>query len=310
MQATSTDECVGRVLLLDPSRVRPFADQPRKRFRGIPQLAGSIQAVGQVTPIVVTAVDDDPNFDAELVDGERRLRACVWGGMKVRAVFEDEAMHNRYVHSIAANFCRQSHDAVEIMEAVLTLKDAGSTSEEIAKIFGTTVTWVSQYASLQKLSPVVLDELKIADDKHKESGPKRRGRGRVTLSIALLLVPLPRQQQLTMLNKIRAGKMSMAQARTFVKREAMESGIRVGQKRSPHSQFKAISSAVENCSHVVDRYINMPGAEIATVMNSASRTEKKNLSERLEKLCEYLLAFSDALGTPNRVESNDVIQTS
>ena len=43
-----------KTLLLDPFRVKPFADQPRKRFRDIPQLAASIRLAGQVTPIVVT----------------------------------------------------------------------------------------------------------------------------------------------------------------------------------------------------------------------------------------------------------------
>jgi len=62
-------------LLLDPFRVKPFADQPRKRFRGIEQLAKSIRLVGQVTPIVVTPCRES-GFDAELVDGERRLQAC------------------------------------------------------------------------------------------------------------------------------------------------------------------------------------------------------------------------------------------
>lgn len=48
------DTAVGQVVSLNPRMVKPFADQPRKRFRGIPRLAESIQAVGQITPIVVT----------------------------------------------------------------------------------------------------------------------------------------------------------------------------------------------------------------------------------------------------------------
>ena len=34
---------------LDPFRVKPFKDQPRKRFRGIAKLAASIRRIGQVT---------------------------------------------------------------------------------------------------------------------------------------------------------------------------------------------------------------------------------------------------------------------
>jgi hypothetical protein len=41
------------LISIDPDRVMPFGDQPRKRFRGIKQLADSIKLVGQRTPIQV-----------------------------------------------------------------------------------------------------------------------------------------------------------------------------------------------------------------------------------------------------------------
>jgi len=284
----------GKVFELDPYRIKPFADQPRKRFRGISQLAESIRLAGQVTPIVVAACDD-PDYDAQLVDGERRLRACREGHMNVKAVFESGADADRYIRSVAANFCRQSHDAVEIMEAVLTLKKSGYSNETIAGIFGKTAAWVSQYASLRKLSPAVLEELKVPDDRHKQSKAQRRSRGRVTLSMALLLVSLPIRMQLTMLRKIQAGKMSMAQARTFVHREAVGVGLHVGTRQSDYSKFKVVRSAVENCLHVVDRYLGMPGVEIAKLIGNANLSEKKHVVELLEKLCESLLMLSDAL---------------
>src|SRR3989344_916572 len=82
-------EC-GKVFLLDPNRVRPFPDQIRKRFRGIPELAQSIKAVGQTTPIKVRLLEDGGDFDAELVDGERRLRACLSISRHVKAIVDDD----------------------------------------------------------------------------------------------------------------------------------------------------------------------------------------------------------------------------
>jgi len=75
-------------VMFDPGRVKPFADQPRKRFRGIKQLAESIRLVGQVTPIVVTPYREN-GFDAELIDGERRLQACRLSNLRIKAVIED-----------------------------------------------------------------------------------------------------------------------------------------------------------------------------------------------------------------------------
>jgi ParB family chromosome partitioning protein len=283
-----------RVFELDPARVKPFADQPRKRFRGIAKLAQSIKTVGQVTPILVTDCDD-PDYDAELVDGERRLRACLKGGMKVRVAFDAADGASRYLRSVAANFCRQDHDPVETMEAVLALRKSGASDAQIADAFGKTPSWVATYASLRKLSPPVLDEMKIAGDEKGQTRAQKRGRGRLTLSVALLLVRLPPEQQLKMLYRIQAGKMSMAQARTFVHREGLGMGVRVGKHLSSYAKFKAVRSAVENCSHVVERYLDMPGIEIGALIRTASRNEKQELSERLEKLCENLLMLSDAL---------------
>lgn len=284
----------GRVYDLDPRRVKPFADQPRKRFRGIKKLAESIRICGQVTPIEVIDAAE-PEFDAELVDGERRLRACLTGGMRVKAIFSDTRSENRYVRSIAANFCRQGHDAVEIMEAVTRLKDAGRSAEEIAGIFGKSAAWVSQYASLRKLHPDVLEELKIAGDEVKQSRHQLRRKGRMTVQIALLLVGLPERDQVGMMQSIRDRKMSKAQAQTFVRGVAKKKGLTVGRNLSPAKRFRSLRTAVENCHHVVERYIDMPGREIEPAIRGTPRAERQELARLLDDLATKLLMFHDAL---------------
>ncbi len=284
----------GRIFDLDPTRVKPFVGQPRKRFRGIAALARSIQAVGQTTPILVTDCDD-PDYDVELVDGERRLRACLLGKMKIRAILDSDKGANRYLRATAANFCRQKHDCVEVMEAIVALMNSGMSQAQIADAFGTTVAWVSQHASLRKLSPAVLEELKIPGDEKKQTRQERRRKGRVPFSVALLLVNLPQRKQLAMLRQIQARKMSMSQAKTFICRQAFVMGVRVGSRLSSYAKFKAVRAAVEGCSATVDRYLDMPGAEIGALIRAASTNEKRQLSMLLEGLCEKLLMLSDAV---------------
>lgn len=293
--AKQTDLKPGAIIELDPSRVKPFSDNPRKRFRGIPQLVESIRAIGQVTPIVVTRSGEN-GYDAELVDGERRLRACLLGGMPVKAVLDgDEAAGDRYVRAVAANFCRQGHDPVEILGAVTALKQSGHTEPEIAAIFGKTASWVSQYYSLRRLAPEVLEQLQIAGDEAKLSKHERRRRGRVSLSVAQLLVPLPHKLQLAAMRKIAAGKMGIAEARTFVHKLARRGGRKVGTSISHAQKFRSVASAVDACFHVVDRYLDLPGIEIRALIDTASQNERKALAKRLESLCESLLMLSDAL---------------
>ena len=96
-----------KLLLCTGSRVRPLPGQPRKRFGGIRELAASIVEIGQATPGIVTLVTDDPAFDAQLVDGERRLRACRLAGRPFRAeVREDGDDESIFAASFAANFGR------------------------------------------------------------------------------------------------------------------------------------------------------------------------------------------------------------
>lgn len=283
------------ILRLDPRRVKPFARNPRKRFRGIPQLAESIRTVGQVTPIIVAPCEEN-GYDAELIDGERRLRACLRANLPVMAVLAGAGdVASRYVRSVAANFCRQKHDAVEIMEAVISLKDDGRSNKEIAAIFGKTESWVQQYSLLRKLAPEVLEKLKVAGDEAGLSKKQRRGRGRMTLSVALLVQPLPAKLQVKAMRRIMARKMSMAEARTFVHRLAVSRGTKVGARISDHDRFKAVSSAVQNCYHVVDRYLNMPGVQINSLVRGARPQERRDISGKLERLCESLLLLADEI---------------
>jgi len=278
---------------LDPARVKPFAKNPRKRFRGIAKLAESIRLIGQVTPIVVTKCDDR-RFDAELVDGERRLRACLLGKMPVRAMF-DACNGDRYIRSIAANFCREGHDPVEIMEAVLALRQDGRTHKQIAAMFGKTACWSIQHAALEKLAKPILDQLKRPGDEARPTKAERRAKGKIPYSLALLLVPLAKQDQMRCARHIASKKLSLAQARTYVRKQAQRKGIRVGTRQSPHQRWRAVETAVATCRSVVDRYLDKPGVEFERLVRSATYRERHKMAADIEKLCDSLLMLSDAL---------------
>lgn len=71
-------------LLLEPTqiKVRDGLDRFRKDMGGLEDLAKSFQEHRQIVPIIITR-------DHELIDGGRRLAACVLAGMKVKCVYED-----------------------------------------------------------------------------------------------------------------------------------------------------------------------------------------------------------------------------
>jgi ParB/RepB/Spo0J family partition protein len=143
-----------QIAVFDPKRVRPFAGQPRKHFAGIEELASSIKEVGQICPGLVTRISGDKRFDAQLVDGERRLRACKTAGVKFRAeiiaVADDK---ERFAISFASNFGKQEHNAMEIANGLQRLRDAGKTLKQIAAIAGASDGWVTTYLRFLKLNP-------------------------------------------------------------------------------------------------------------------------------------------------------------
>lgn len=282
-------------VLLDPWRVKPFADQPRKRFRGIPQLAESIRLVGQVTPIIVTACREN-GFDAELVDGERRLQACRLGKMRIKAVFEGKVnAAERFALSIAANFCRQEHDCLEVAEAIQRLKAEGRSIEEIAGIFGKGGSWVHQHTSLLSLHPDVQEMLKRAGDEQKQSRKQIRARGRMTLSIALLLVPLSRPVQLQTANHIVKNKLSMAAARSYVLKIAAAKNTKVGHKRSPKHDFIMFWNAMDTFRHRIDRLSVVSHAHLQSMLGAASDREAKALAGQIDEVCDNLKVVSHEL---------------
>ncbi|HZY72959.1 MAG TPA: ParB/RepB/Spo0J family partition protein [Edaphobacter sp.] len=145
----------------DPQRVRPLPSQPRKRFTGIRELAESIKEAGQITPGIVTPITDDPKYDVQLVDGERRLRACKMAQIPFRAeVREGADPEALFAASFAANFGKQDHDAIEIAEALARIQKSGKTIEQMARLAGKSTTWVSQHLSLLKLHPWVQEMLR------------------------------------------------------------------------------------------------------------------------------------------------------
>ncbi len=77
-------------------------------------------------------------FRRQLVDGERRLRACKIAGEQFRAeVVEGETDSEEiFARSFAANFGKQDHDPIEIAEGLSRLSAAGKTHEQIARIAG------------------------------------------------------------------------------------------------------------------------------------------------------------------------------
>lgn len=285
------------ILLLDPFRVKPFAGQPRKRFHGIAKLAESIRIVGQVTPIVVTACRDK-GFDAELVDGERRLQACRKGKLRIRAVMHEEtAGHDRFALSVAANFCRQGHDAMEIAEAVKVLKDGGRSAEEIAKIFGKSMAWVYQHAMLLDLAPQV--QAAIANAANDQTRSQVRRGGRLTMGLAILMNPLSHTKQAMVAARIVKQGMSYNTAKQYIETTVAKAG-HVKQRRTlvaapVKNPFKDFQEATAEYRRALDAVAEMEYAKLKEAIADMATNRVARLADDLNEMCGNMRGVVAAL---------------
>lgn len=274
----------------DPARVRPFAGQPRKRFNDISALARSIKKNGQQIPGKVVLLDQ-PDFDAELIDGERRLRACLELGITFRAEVDGSpgTEADRFEKSLAANFGRQDHDCLEIAEALGRLRESGRTQTEMADICGgKSIAWVCQHLSLLQLHPNVQTMLIPGND----------GRTALGLSVALMIVNQPHDFQQRIAKKV-AG-MSMVEARRIILRQARIDGRTTGKQVSPQKQFMRLRASTDDMLHRLGIYADMSYEELKTVLLASEPGFRESLAASLAEVSNHASGISETLDKLNK----------
>lgn len=136
-------------------RLRPNPRQPRRRFRGLDELAASLRARGQLTAVVVRRVDAGAAF--ELVNGERRWRAAQLAGLAtLRADVVDMDDREAFRAGVVENVARDELSAVERGRAFRAMTDDGMTQAEVAALCGVTQPVVSRHVALLDLPAPLL----------------------------------------------------------------------------------------------------------------------------------------------------------
>ena len=125
-----------RVLQLDPGRVRPNPEQPRKRFptEDLERLKASLEKEGLLQPLLVRKVGDE----YELVAGERRLRAARELGLeRVPAIAVEVGDERMLELALIENIQRADLDPLELARAYRQLMQSRSwTQDQLASALG------------------------------------------------------------------------------------------------------------------------------------------------------------------------------
>ena len=290
--------------VLDPFDIKPLPGQIRRQFFGIAELAQSILAAGQATPIIVRKISNE-KYPFGLIDGERRLKACCTVKRAVIAVIHDGEMDLADVHalSVAANFGRQAHDCMEIAKAVERFRESGKKWREIQAIFGKSSTWVLQHWSLNKLHPDIQNWLvpgaipilsngrkKITDEdgsNERTSLGSKRIKARMNFTIALQLVNLPQEEQLKIAKRLVGTNMSLAEARRIVLKQARKKGS-FKPSTSPAEWRSSMLSLANRTSNGAGIFNDMKGGEFASIFNGSSKSELTKIYIALQRAEEEI----------------------
>lgn len=81
-----------RIVYIDPKRCRPWplADRIEADFSHLDDLTAAIQEDGQIVPVIVRPLKDDPLHDYEIVAGNARYRAALKAGVPLAAIIRTD----------------------------------------------------------------------------------------------------------------------------------------------------------------------------------------------------------------------------
>jgi ParB/RepB/Spo0J family partition protein len=299
MTTSQTDD-IGTIARIPRRRIRRFSAQPRRFFdpTKLEELASSIGAEGQKTPVKVRPVSGDVEHDYELVDGERRLLAC--GLAKVDTMLAwicDVANEEeQFIDAVVANFGREGHTPLETARAIVKIMggrrmatmNRTAQMEHAAKLFARSPAWVYLYLNLLNLHPEVQAMLE-------PDAPEGK---RLAFSVATFLNNIRDQElQLQVATELAAKRLKTNAARAFVRKMLGKDG---GQHPThPSDHFRVLETFVDRLATDAERVLDMPFRDFGTVLSRRTLLERDTMLEKIDSSIEQLQQIRQALAKAN-----------
>lgn len=294
-----------QVIFMDPRRIKPLPKQPRASdspgftVESLTSLGESIKAAGQMQAAKV-CVSTNPDFDAQLIDGERRLLACTLADIMLKCEVDetlDDTMKEKLLFmSIVSNFGRENHTSLEIAFSCHRLvEEMKMHVRDIAKGLGHPTSWVYMHLGLLKLEPEVQALLVAPADSGDTGGRKRETK--LSRPIASMLIGFDRGDQLLLASEVVNNRMSDAEARRYILNKKRDKGLLTRSSIRPGEQFDSLARLVARSSHLFGVYLDMTPKEVAAIMVSQSGARKKHLAEQLEFLSSCMKDVSELIRT-------------
>jgi ParB family chromosome partitioning protein len=141
------------------SRIRHPRSQLRAAAYNIQELAASIAEKGLLQPIIIRSIENDGDFNYEIVAGNRRYEACKsLGWRKITCHVEELNDKEAFEIALAENIQRSTLSAIEEAKAFkIYISDHGwGGSTQLASTIGKSVSYVTRRIALLELPEEVI----------------------------------------------------------------------------------------------------------------------------------------------------------
>lgn len=271
-------------------RVRVFPDQPRKHFdqAKLAELAAGIRATGQIHSVLFRPVADDPAIDYELVDGERRWRACQIAGVPVRGLeIEVDDATMQFVISVASNFGRENHTSLEIARMLDHLVNGLKWNmERAARICGRSAVWGYNNIKLVQLDPRVQRRLE----------PDTPPEERISPMVGIALVKFEPDVQHELATIIANKKLGQGRGLQFIQQQVHKRGIDYPSKgkRGTAKDFQNMLTYLQGTNGRFVSLLEMPPEQFRLIFGNRSMAVQREFVTTLQDLEENVRAFREA----------------
>lgn len=272
-----------RVVEIPWRMVRPMKGQPRTYFdpKKLRELRESIAERGQETVGKVRVLWSGRDQQFELIDGERRLRACSLLDRPFSALVEDVAdPEEQYEKSARSNLNRADHTPLEIAHMVERIRNSkrigalpkGEQIAATARVFSKSPSWALSYLSLARLVP----------DLRRLLEPTTKKQDRIPLVLAFRLSTLPRDEQLMQWKNISRRNLGIVHAQRHIDRIILKKGLHVHRRgRKPADEFALVRRFTEKVQSESGAILDMSDARLAGMVKGRSEKDINSIMQEL-----------------------------
>jgi len=276
-----------RVVFIDCTRIRPFANQPRKYFhpQRMEELTASIREFGQKKAGEVKVLPPGESHEYEIVDGERRFKVCSSLGIPFKTIVSEKTSENeQFLDAVIANYGGEGHTELETMGAILRIRrDFDFTLEKTAAVFGRSVGWVQQYLSLKKLDPTVIEMM----------DPKLPDGQRLVFSHALRLTELRPSLQIEIAQAATGQGLKLKEVKYLVERHTGQSTRAEG--FSPRKEYENFRAFLQRTMVDLELLLKRPKDYFANMFEHRVPDDLEKMAGMVKSAIDNLTLIKQAL---------------